>query len=235
MRKLQTTALVSLLSVLLVLLAGTLVALALGGQTMTLALTPLGWRVFGVIVVGLALTAAVTLVRESRDRLVAVILVVMLLDLIALVFRPEPLAMFLIAAIILFGASVIGGRREPSGSLVPVVVLSGILVIAAGALLVFNLAMIGVWGSPEEASTVYADEQSPHGGWRLIASENDPGSMGSVSSTVTVRLDLLGLFRLQRELYDRYGSRPAVGWADGDTVEVGDVLISLWSGEGIHD
>lgn len=97
-------------------------------------------------------------------------------------------------------ASVIGSRRSPTGSLIPAMLMSGILAFLACALLLFSVIILGMWGSSKEATIVYVDEKSPGDAGELVASENDPGSMGSVSSTVTVRRDLLGIFRLQRRL-----------------------------------
>jgi hypothetical protein len=197
------------------------------------SLTPAAWTAYTVCLGGLLLCCAALQVMAPRAGLVIAVLAALFVSTLFMLTDPFRLAVVAAGALALMFGSIIGARRLSGGGTATVIVLSAVLSLVSGAVLLTNLVVRELArGEIFTLTTDYVRERSPDGGWLLVAEQYDEGALGG-SVSVSIQRDVLGVLRIQRNIYDGDWGEPRVRWLDSRTVQVGKNRVDIYKGRSV--
>lgn len=186
---------------------------------------------FGVLLVTLSLTFALTLLRRPARRLAIAALALLLVSALpawALDLSGDaPAALFAVAvcAVAIFTCTLVGEHRLRCGGSVALVIVGALSLCA-----ILGLSACAGVGALWGGRTVFAQVTSPNGTWTATGSQTNMLATDEGSTQVLVRRDLAGVIRGELLAYDGDGlTEPQLSWQDASHLQVGPrVFVLPW-------
>ncbi|MHB0979791.1 MAG: hypothetical protein ACYC5Q_06945 [Thermoleophilia bacterium] len=203
------------------------------GGAFLLTLAPRGWSAMQMVLATLFLLATMTSLRSPPG--VYVVLVSGLTLLAAPFFGAyggwSGLTVPFAGVAVLTTVHLVGAWWNRPRRL-PAVALNLVVVALLGLSMGFGSLVDFVFPSED---TEFLERSAPSGPWVLTATEWSSSGWNGLDQTVAVYWEPLGLFRLERSIYESRGDRPIVRWADSSTVEVNRRHVDIFTDRTITD